>query len=167
MQSQIEIRIAEITDIPRIVEIYNQALSVSPFVQDNNLHTIEKRTKWFHQKQQEGLPIYVAVKNTDEVVGFANLNLFLTPEYDTSVHISIYVAEGNRGLGIGKILLEQLINWAKDNGKHTILAGIDAENTPSIRLHQSFGFIEVASFKEVIQKFDSYRDLNFYQLMLN
>lgn len=167
MDTQIKIREAEITDIPRIVEIYNEALVASPFVQDNNPHTIEKRTKWYYQKQTEGLPIYVAVKNDDEVVGFANLNLFLTPEYDTTVHISIYVADGNRGLGIGKTLLDQLIKWAKENQKHTILAGIDAENISSIRLHQSFGFVEVASFKEVIQKFGSYRNLNFYQLMLN
>lgn len=101
------------------------------------------------------------------MVGFANLSMFLTPEYDTTVHVSVYVAEENRGLGIGKILIEALIKWSKDNKKHTILAGIDAGNIPSIRLHQSFGFVEVASFKEVIQKFGSYRDLNFYQLILD
>lgn len=167
MNTPIKIRTAEITDIQRIVEIYNEALVISPYVQDNNPHTIEKRTKWYHQKQAEGLPVYVAVKNKDEVVGFANLNIFLTPEYDTTVHISVYVADGNRGFGIGKILIEQLIRWSKDNQKHTILAGIDAENIPSIRLHQSLGFVEVASFKEVIKKFGGYRNLNFYQLILN
>lgn len=167
MSDQIKIRTAEIADIPRIVEIYNEALVTSPFVQDNNLHTIEKRTQWYYQKQAEGLPIYVAVKNNDEVVGFANLNIFLTPEYNTTVHISVYVAEGNRGSGTGKTLIAELIKWSKNSKKHTILAGIDAENISSIRLHQSFGFVEVAGFKEVIQKFDTYRDLNFYQLILS
>ncbi|WP_433830495.1 N-acetyltransferase family protein [Flavobacterium anhuiense] len=166
MKGKIKIRVAEIKDIHRITEIYNEALVASSFVQDNNVHTLEKRIEWFSQKRAEGLPVYVAENNQGRVVGFANLNIFLTAEYDTTVHISIYVAEGNRGLGIGKIMIKKLIEWSKENQKHTILAGIDSENMPSIRLHESFGFVEVASFNEVIKKFGLYRNLNFYQLML-
>ena len=166
MIDKIQIRKAAETDIPKIVEIYNEALIESPYVQDNHPHTIETRTRWYNQRQAEELPIYVAETAGHEVIGFANLNTFLTPEYNTTVHVSVYVAKSGRGLGTGKMLVHELITWSRANGKHTILAGIDSENAASIRLHQSFGFIEVAAFKEVISKFGQYRDLNFYQLLL-
>ena len=48
---------------------------------------------------------------------------------------------------------------------HTIVAGIDASNDASIRLHQTFGFVEVAHFKEVGFKFGRWLDLKFLQLI--
>ena len=60
-----------------------------------------------------------------------------------------------------------LINAAKNLGMHTIVAGIDASNDASIRLHQSFGFVEVAHFKEVGFKFGRWLDLKFLELLVN
>ena len=49
---------------------------------------------------------------------------------------------------------------------HTIIAAIDATNLASIQLHRSFGFEEVAHFKEVGYKFNRWLDLKFLQLLL-
>jgi L-amino acid N-acyltransferase YncA len=49
---------------------------------------------------------------------------------------------------------------------HTILAGIDATNEVSIKLHRSLGFKEVANFKQVGYKFGRWLDLTFMQLLL-
>jgi phosphinothricin acetyltransferase len=46
-----------------------------------------------------------------------------------------------------------------------MIAGIDALNEKSIRLHQQFGFLEVGRLKEVGYKFDKWLDLVFMQLM--
>ena len=59
-----------------------------------------------------------------------------------------------------------LIAAAKDMSMHTIIAGIDATNDVSLHLHKSFGFEEVAHFKQVGFKFDRWLDLKFLQLML-
>lgn len=56
MKDQIKIRKAAITDIPGIVDIYNKALVTSPFVQDNHLHTIEKRTNGIIKNNQKDYP---------------------------------------------------------------------------------------------------------------
>jgi L-amino acid N-acyltransferase len=47
-----------------------------------------------------------------------------------------------------------------------MIAGIDAGNEASLKLHQSLGFKEIAHFKEVGYKFGRWLDLKFLQLML-
>jgi phosphinothricin acetyltransferase len=50
---------------------------------------------------------------------------------------------------------------------HTIVAGIDATNEASLKLHYHFGFEEVGTFKQVGWKFNRWLDLKFLQLMLH
>jgi len=59
-----------------------------------------------------------------------------------------------------------LIDAAKKLNMHTIIASIDATNEASVKLHKSFGFEEVAHFKEVGYKFGRWLDLKFFQLIL-
>ena len=48
-----------------------------------------------------------------------------------------------------------------------MIAGIDSSNAASVRLHQRFGFVQVAHFKEVGFKFGRWLDLLFMQLSLD
>ena len=64
------------------------------------------------------------------------------------------------------MLLPALIRCAADRGLHTMIAGIDATNEASLRLHAKFGFERVALFREVGWKFERWLDLAFLQLML-
>ena len=69
-------------------------------------------------------------------------------------------------MGIGKLLIAPLIGAARNLGMHTIIAGIEAANDASIKLHERFGFKEVAHFKEVGWKFERWLDLKFLQLLI-
>lgn len=60
-----------------------------------------------------------------------------------------------------------LIGAANQLQMHTIIAGIDATNQASLKLHRHFGFEEVAYFKQVGYKFGRWLDLKFLQLMLD
>jgi len=71
-----------------------------------------------------------------------------------------------RGLGTGRQLLEALLIRASALGKHVMVAGIDADNQVSIRLHKRLGFQSVAHFREVGRKFDQWLDLVFMQRLL-
>ena len=79
----------------------------------------------------------------------------------------MYVDAARRGQGIGKLLLAPLIRVAKEMDLHAIIAGIDATNGVSIRLHESFGFEEVAHFRQVGYKFGRWLDLKFMELLLD
>ena len=72
-----------------------------------------------------------------------------------------------RGRGIGKALLAALIPRARACGKHVIVAGIEAGNQASIRLHEGLGFRQTALMPQVGMKFGRWLDLAFLQLVLD
>ena len=86
--------------------------------------------------------------------------------YQFTTENSVYVAADQRGRGIGRRLMNPLIEAARERGLHAILAGIDAQNEASIRLHASFGFVKVAHFKQVGFKFDRWLDVVYMELLL-
>jgi phosphinothricin acetyltransferase len=161
-----QIRPANSNDLQQILEIYNHAIVHTTAVYDYMPHTLEMRQQWFAVKQEHGYPVLVAEENGD-IKGFGALGPFRAwAAYKHTVENAVYVKEAEQGRGIGKLLMTALIAEAKKLGFHTIVAGIDAENLPSIRLHERLGFREVACFKEVGWKFDRWLDLKFMQLML-
>ncbi len=56
---------------------------------------------------------------------------------------SVYVANGARGAGIGRALLERLVEASEAAGVWTLLAGILADNRASLALHARAGFREI------------------------
>ena len=160
------IRIATETDLPQMLEIYNDIIINTTAVWQYDTHTLEMRQEWFKTKQEQGFPVFVAEEN-GTIVGFSTYGTFRAWQgYKHTVENSVYVASNQRGKGIGKLLLPPLIEAAKQQGIHAIVAGIDATNDVSIRLHKQFGFVEVAHFKEVGYKFDKWMDLKFLELIV-
>jgi phosphinothricin acetyltransferase len=124
------------------------------------------RRQWFKTKQEQGFPVFVATEN-ENIVGLSSIGPFRAwAAYKYSVENSVYVSTECRGKGIGKLLMPPLIDAARELKLHTIIAGIDATNEASLKLHGHFGFKEVAHFKEVGYKFDRWLDLKFLQLLL-
>ena len=66
-----------------------------------------------------------------------------------SVEVSVYVDEESRGRGIGKRLLRALVEPAGALGHHALLARISADNTVSVRLHESAGLAVAGTLREV------------------
>lgn len=61
----------------------------------------------------------------------------------------------------------ELIARARGLGKHVMVAGIEAGNTGSIRLHERLGFEPAGVMREVGVKFGRWLDLAFLQLRLD
>jgi L-amino acid N-acyltransferase YncA len=163
----ITIRLATDEDVPAILEIYNDVIIHTTAVFQYTIHTLEMRKDWFNTKKEQGFPVFVAVEGT-RITGFSTIGWFRAWQaYKYSVENSVYVDSRYRGRGIGKQLLEPLIESARRLNMHTIVAGIEAANNDSIRLHEKFGFREVAHFKEVGFKFGRWLDLKFLQLVLD
>jgi len=162
----ISIREANEDDLPRLLEIYNEIILNTTAVFEYKPHTLEMRKNWFQTKQQQGFPVFVAEEGK-RIEGFSSFGPFRAwAAYLYSAENSVYVSADKRGKGIGKLLIPPLIDAAQKLGLHTLIASIEATNEASIRLHNHFGFTEVACFKEVGWKFGRWLDLKFLQLIL-
>lgn len=161
------LRRAEESDLPEILEIYNDAIIHTTAVYAYEPQSLENRLDWFRDKQEHGYPILV-VEDGGHVRGFATYGPFRTwPAYQYSIEHSVYVHKDYRGKGAGKLLLREIINLAETNGYATLIAGIDAANDASIGLHRSLGFTYSGTIRRAGYKFGKWLDLTFYQLDLS
>jgi phosphinothricin acetyltransferase len=103
----------------------------------------------------------------DEVVGWAALARVSARRcYAGVVENSVYVAREARGAGVGRRLLEALIDGARADGIWTIQTSIFPENRASLALHERCGF-RVVGVRERIAKRDGiWRDTLFLELRL-
>jgi len=76
---------------------------------------------------------------------------------------SVYVAPDAQGLGLGRLLLDRLINESETNGVWTLQNSIFPENVASLKLHRSFGFREVGRRERIAQLDGVWRDTIFME----
>jgi len=83
----------------------------------------------------------VVARLQGEIVGWAALSpVSARPVYAGVAEVSLYVAERQRGRGVGSALLAELIQRSERHGLWTLQAGIFPENHASLRLHVKHGF---------------------------
>ena len=153
-------------DLAEILEIYNEVIRTSTAVYREIEFTAERGAAWFDAKLSAGFPFIVA-KDASGITGFGTLGEFRAPPcYQHSVEHSVHVRVDRRGRGIGRQLVIELMNQAVAMQKHIMIAGIDADNAVSIKLHESLGFIKVGHFHEVGFKFGRWLDLVFLECRL-
>lgn len=165
--NEVLVRPATANDLPAILAIYNDAVLTTTATYDLEPRTLEHRATWFEDHQRANLPVFVAGTADGEVIGWSALNRYHERfGYRFTVENSIYVAAAHRGRGVGRRLLAPLVEAAQERGLHVILAGIDAQNVASLRLHAAFGFEQVAHFREVGHKFGRWLDVIYLQRLL-
>lgn len=106
------IREAKGADLAGILAIYNHAVLHTTAVWSEAPATLEDRHIWLAAKQQRRFPVLVAVAG-EEVLGFASYGDFRPwPGYAHSVEHSVYVAPACHRRGVGKDLVQALIEEA-------------------------------------------------------
>ncbi len=83
--------------------------------------------------------------------------------YGGVAEVSVYIAAAARGRGLGKALLQALVQESEVNGIWTLQAGIFPENIASIALHKSCGFREVGIRRRIGKLGDTWRDVAFLE----
>lgn len=161
------IRPATEADLPAILAIYNDAVVNTAAIWNDDIVDLDNRVAWFRTRTGQGFPVLVAVED-DRVLGYASYGDFRAFQgYRFTVENSIYVAGDARGKGAGSALLAALVDAARAQGKHMMVAGIEAGNDVSLRLHAKQGFVETARMPELGFKFGRYLDLVFLQKTLD
>lgn len=163
---KVKLRPYQTEDTQAILDIINYNILNSTALYDYNIRSYEQQKAILEEKINKNFPVIVAVEH-GEVVGFGMYSEFRFREaYKYTVEHSVYVDKDHHGKGIGKLLLYELIQLAKNQKLHTMIAVIDAENQGSVEFHEKFGFKTVGIIKESGYKFDRWLHSVFMQLIL-
>ena len=153
--------------LPEILAIFNEAIINTTSLYDYKPRTLEKVRSFFDEHTEKNIPIIGAFDENDTLLGFATYGSFRPHEgYKFTAEHSVYVRTDQRGKGLGKILLLELIKEAKQRDVHSLIAVIDADNTTSITLHEKLGFEFCGKIPQVGFKFERWLDVVFYQLII-
>jgi L-amino acid N-acyltransferase YncA len=103
---------------------------------------------------------FVAVDAAGTVAGWAAcVRVSDRCVYAGVVEHSVYVDPAARGRGVGRLLLDALINSTEQAGIWTVQSGVFPENTASLALHQRAGFRVVGTRERVGQHHGTWRDV--------
>lgn len=161
------IRDAVAADAAAILPIHNHAVRNTTAVWNEAESDLAGREAWLAARALAGFPVLVA-EISGALAGYASFGEFRAWDgYRFTVEHSIYVDPARHRAGIGRALLEALIERARAMGKHAMVAGVEAGNAGSIALHASLGFREVGRLPQVGSKFGRWLDLVFLQLTLD
>ncbi len=160
------IRPATASDIAAITAIYNDVISTTNAIYREDEVDVSERMAWYEDKLAHGFPVIVA-EQQGQVVGYGVFGSFRFGEgYNHTVEHSVHVASHLRGQGIGKKILEDLIDRARRQNRLILVASIDSTNTQSIGLLVAYGFVESARMPRVAKKHGNFLDLVLMQLEL-
>ena len=159
------IRPVEIADCKSITDIYNYYI-------ETTVISFEEMPLMVPEMQERVNEIralfpYLVYEENGEILGYAYLDAFHSRSaYRFTLEDSIYLRNGCQGKGMGKALLNELLNAVKKSDAHSIMAKITLPNERSVQLHEAFGFKNVGTLKEVGRKFDKWLDVGYWELIL-
>ena len=159
-------RLVERRDADAVRAIYNVEVLESTVTFDLVPRSLAEQVAWIDE-HSGGHPAIVAVDADGEVGGFASLSPYRPrPAYATTVEDSVYVRRDLRGRGVGRLLLANLVELARDHGFHSVVGRIVGDHEASIALHTACGFDQVGTEHEVGRKFNHWLDVILMQRML-
>ncbi|BCK43567.1 N-acetyltransferase [Streptococcus suis] len=161
----IDIRSARTEDATDLVAIYAPYVEKTAITFETEVPTVEAFASRI-EKTLEKFPYLVAVEE-GKVVGYAYASTYYArAAYDWTVELSVYVSREVRGKGIGSLLYAALEEELTVRGFKNFLACIALPNPASIALHEKRGYEQVAHFKKVGYKFDTWHDIVWLQKSL-
>ena len=160
------IRLATLADLPAIVQIYNAAIPGRQATADTEPVTVDSRLEWFKAHDPSSRPLWV-LETTGELRGWLSLSSFYgRPAYQATVEVSLYLAPGEQGKGIGRQLLQHALSAAPTLGITTLLAFIFGHNLASLKLFERHGFTPWGLLPRVAQLDQRECDLSILGLRL-
>ncbi|MBK3568475.1 GNAT family N-acetyltransferase [Streptomyces sp. MBT62] len=169
-RTEVQVRPGVEDDLDALTDIYNHYVRETPITFDTAAFTPEERRPWLLSHPEDGpYRLKVAVDgtfpgNSQRILGYATSSPYRAkPAYSTSVEVTVYLAPGAGGRGIGTLLYKALFADLAAEDVHRAYAGIAQPNEASTRLHDRFGFRPVGTYREVGRKFGRYWDVAWYE----
>lgn len=168
MTSPLLIRPCAPADIPALTGIYAWHVQHGTGTFELDAPDAAQMTARYQQAQAQGWPWLVA-ERTGQVVGYASAQPYRTrAAFRHCIEDSVYLAPDCQRLGIGRLLLVELIARCEELGATQMIAVIgDAANAGSIGLHRALGFEPAGLLTAVGWKFERWLDVVLMQRRLS
>ena len=131
-----------------------EPLSLQEFA--SRIEQITARYPWIVMETEEG------------IVGYAYLSPFMTRSaYDWTAEVSLYLDQKQRYHGYGKLLFEEIIRIAREEGYRNLISVITSENKPSMSMHDALGFVKSGEYPSFGFKFGRWLGVSCYTKVIN
>lgn len=160
-----EVRLITPNDTAAICAIYNHYI-------EHTVITFEEIPLTVAQMQERitaytQLYPWLVCEDAGEIVGYAYASKWKERSaYKHTAEVTVYLKHNATQKGYGSALYEELIAQLKAKGCHVLLGCIAIPNEPSAKLHERFGFKQIAHFTEVGRKFERWLDVGYWQKVL-
>ena len=135
-------------DLSHITAIYRDSVSNGTASYEITPPTREEMAARFEAIRDKGYPYLAAEDETGTFLGYAYASAFRTrPAYRWIVEDSIYLAPEARGRGVGRLLLDALVESCQTLGFRQMIAVIGGAHPASIAVHRAAGFTETGLLK--------------------
>jgi L-amino acid N-acyltransferase YncA len=145
------LRPAAPSDADAICHIYNQGIEDRLATLETELRSPEERRQWLASRGARH-PVIVAETTgagSATTVGWASLNVFNPREaYRFVADVSVYVERAWRGKGVGRALLDQLVELGRQHGFHKLVLSAFPFNDSGMALYTKLGFRTVGIYRE-------------------
>jgi phosphinothricin acetyltransferase len=160
------IRNVELRDAKAVAAIYNHYVTTSIVTFEEESVTASEIARRIEEVQSTSLPWLIG-ETRSQLSGYAYATRWRTRSaYRFAAEVTVYVAPGSAGRGIGSKLYAHLLPKLRSAGIHSVIGGIALPNQASVALHEKFGFRKAAHFEEVGFKFGRWIDVGYWQLTL-
>lgn len=144
-------------DWPQVRAIYLEGIATSQATFETSAP--ERWQEWIGSKLAVGRTVASDAGDEQELLGWTTLSPVSSRHaYAGVAEVTIYVAARARGLGIGRVLLDHLIDDAEAAGIWTLQGSIFPENVGSKALHLAAGFREVGRREKIAKLDGAWRD---------
>ena len=159
------IRLASLSDASAIAAIYNQGIAGRGATFETTPRTTADIEGWFANGDR--YPTLV-VEQGGAVVGWANLSAYrLRACYAGIAEFSIYMRRSARGQGLGRPLLNALIDAARERGFWKLVSRVFPFNAASRALCRACGFREVGVYHKHAQLDGRWLDVVIVELLID
>jgi L-amino acid N-acyltransferase YncA len=154
-----KIRPARPTDIPAITRIYAHAVEYGTASFELEPPDEAEMGRRMSELTSQSFP-YLVAELDGALAGYAYAGPYRTrPAYRFTVENSVYVAPDMHRRGVGKALLEELIEASTEQGFRLMIAVIgDSKQRASIGVHEATGFKHVGVYENIGYKFGRWLD---------
>ncbi len=164
--SDVDVRPARAADAAGVAGIYNHYVTDSVVTFEEEPVSVPEMARRVQEVQSAGMPWLVAVDG-GETVGYAyGCQWRPRSGYRHSAEITVYVAPGSGGRGVGSRLYDHLFPLLASRRFHAVVGGIALPNDASVALHEKFGMRKVAHFSQVGWKLERWIDVGYWQRLL-